>query len=916
MKKKIAIILFFFIQIAIGQSQVDKLSISFVNSTKIDVFEQIENKSEYQFYYIKSWIDSTLISGNYSKVSINFILNDIFKNTVINYYITNDKRIILSQNSIIYDSLSTDFFVLDDSIPNQDLNIQPILVEKSTGKVKSEIETIRIGMADTNSVEDKFVMSGFVFNKLTNYPIENLVILNKKYNINAISDKNGYYSIALPPGINYIEFKSIEIKDVTKRIIIYNDGKINFSLDDNPEILDEVVIEADRDNNVVSAVTGVSLIQVEKVKSVPMVLGERDILRVATTLPGITTAGEGSGGYNVRGGKADQNLMLLDNAVIYNPTHFFGIFSAINSYTAGGLEIYKGSIPAEFGGRLSSVFDISTKNANNKKFSGEGAIGPVTSNLTLEIPIIKEKSSLLVSGRGTYSDWLLKSLDEETLKNSEASFYDFLVKYNHVINSNNSIGATAYYSKDNFSITSDSLYSYSNNLINLNWKFKINDRNHGALFLSNSGYEYNIQFDGNSNNDFDLGYKINETELKLKLNYSLNEQHAFSYGLSSKLYNNKPGFIDPINESIVIPIDIPEEKALESAIYFSDDYKITDKLLLSAGIRYSLYAFLGNTSQKIYQEGFPINEGTVIDTVNYGKNEIAQTYNGPGIRISSRYLISSDLSVKASYNNTYQFIHTLSNNTTESPTDTYKLSDLHIKPQRANQFSLGLYKNLNGNKYELSLEGYYKKSKNILDYKVGADLLLNESIETEVFQGDGKAYGIEFLARKNSGNLNGWVSYSYSRSFIKLDSEFDEETVNNGDYFPTNYDKPHDFSLVTNYKLTKRYSFSANFIYQTGRPITYPLGSYMLHGSEYVQYSNRNQYRIPDYYRLDVGINIEGNHKIKKLAHSFWNISVYNILGRNNPYSLFFVTENGEIRAYQASIFAMPIPTITYNFKF
>jgi hypothetical protein len=916
MKKKITLILFFFIQIATGQSQVDKLSISFVNNTKIEVFKQIENISDYQFYYVKSWIDSTLISGNYSKVSIKFILDDIFKNTVINYYISNDKKIILSQNSIIYDSLPTDFFVLDESISNQEQNSQPILVEKNTGKVKTEIETIRIGIENKFFLEDKFVMSGFVFNKVTNNPVENLVILNKQYNINAISDKNGYYSIALPPGINYIEFKSIEIKDVTKRIIIYGDGKINFSLDENPEILDEVVIEADRDNNVANAITGITHIQVEKVKTVPLVLGERDILRIATTLPGITTAGEGSGGYNVRGGKADQNLMLLDNAVIYNPTHFFGIFSAINSYTTGSFEIYKGSIPAEFGGRLSSVFNITTKNANNQKFSGEGAIGPVTSNLTLEIPIIKEKSSLLVSGRGTYSDWILKSLDEESLKNSEASFYDFIVKYNHVINENNSIGATAYYSKDNFSITSDSLYSYSNNLINLNWRFKINDKNRGALSLSNSGYEYNIQFDGNSNNDFDLGYRINETELKLKMNYNLNEQHSFSYGLSSKLYNNEPGFIDPINESIVKPIDIPEERALESAVYFSDDYKITDKLLLSAGIRYSLYAFLGNTSQKIYQEGLPINEGTVIDTVDYSKNEVAQAYNGPEIRISSRYLISSDFSIKASYNNTYQFIHTLSNNTTESPTDTYKLSDLYIKPQRANQFSLGFYKNLNGNKYELSLEGYYKKSKNILDYKVGADLLLNESIETEVFQGDGKAYGIEFLARKNDGNLNGWIGYSYSRSFIKLDSEFNEETVNNGDYFPTNYDKPHDFSLVANYKFTKRYSFSANFIYQTGRPVTYPLGSYKLHGSEYVQYSDRNQYRIPDYYRLDVGINIEGNHKIKKLAHSFWNISVYNILGRNNPYSLYFVTENGEVKAYQTSIFSMPIPTITYNFKF
>lgn len=916
MKKIVSIILLFFVQIVVGQTQQEKISINYINSTRIEIFEQIENKTEYQFFYSKDWIDDTLISGSYTDVSLELILDDLFNNTVINYFISEDKRIILSQNSIIYNTLPLKFFEIEETTIVTDQKTKPILVDQSSSNKNTGIETIRIGKEDKNSFEEKYTMSGYVFNKVTKSPIENLVLINDQNTINAVTDENGFYSIELPPGVNLISFKSIEIKDLTKKVIIYSNGKINFSLDENPEFLDEVIIEADRDNNVAKAITGVTQIQVEKVKTVPMVLGERDILRIATTLPGITTAGEGSGGYNVRGGKADQNLMLLDNAVIYNPTHFFGIFSAINSYTTGGFEIYKGSIPAEFGGRLSSVFNISAKNGNTQKFSGEGAIGPVTSNLTLEIPIIKGKSSLLVSGRGTYSDWILKSLDEESLKNSEASFYDFIIKYHHKLNENNDISATAYYSKDNFSITSDSLYSYSNNLINVNWKFKINERNNGDLLLSNSGYEYRIQFDGNANNDFDLGYRINETELKLRMNFDLNAQHHFDYGISSKLYNNEPGFIDPINESIIEPLDIPEERALESALYVSDDFNISKKLLLSAGIRYSMYAFLGETSQNIYVDGLPKNEGTAIDTISYGKNEVAQTYSGPEFRISSRFLISSDFSVKASFNNTYQYIHTLSNNTTESPTDTYKLSDLNIKPQQANQFSLGVYKNINGNKYELSLEGYYKTSKNILDYKVGADLLLNESIETEVFQGDGMAYGVEFLAKKNSGNLNGWIGYSYSRSFIKLDSEFNEETVNNGDYFPTNYDKPHDFSLVANYKLTKRYSFSANFIYQTGRPITYPLGTYKLHGSEYVYYSDRNQFRIPDYYRLDVGINIEGNHKIKKLAHSFWNISVYNLLGRNNPYSLYFVTENGEVKAYQASIFSMPIPTITYNFKF
>ena len=366
--------------------------------------------------------------------------------------------------------------------------------------------------------------------------------------------------------------------------------------------------------------------------------------------------------------------------------------------------------------------------------------------------------------------------------------------------------------------------------------------------------------------------------------------------------------------SIIDPIKIHKEQALESAIFISDNYKVNKALSLSLGIRYSFYASLGKASQRIYEAGQPRNEGTLINTKDYKKNEVIKTYGGPEIRTSARYFLTEDLSIKAGFSSTYQFIHTLSNNTTQSPLDTWKLSDSNIKPQQANQFNFGLYKNLDD--FELSIETYYKTAKNILDYKVGADLLLNELIETEVFQGVGKSYGVEFLAKKNKGALNGWLAYSYSRSLIKLDSEFSEERVNNGEYFPSNYDKPHDFSLVGNYKMTKRFSFSFNFAYQTGRPVTYPVGTYTYLGNEFALYSNRNEFRIPDYYRLDLGLNIEGNHKIKKLAHSFWNISIYNVLGRNNPYSVFFVTENGQIKAYKSSIFSIPIPTITYNIKF
>ena len=453
--------------------------------------------------------------------------------------------------------------------------------------------------------------------------------------------------------------------------------------------------------------------------------------------------------------------------------------------------------------------------------------------------------------------------------------------------------------------------------MSLKWDHSFNDKNKGSVILANSEYRFGIEFDGNTDNDFDLGYKVNETHLKLKMKYLLNDKHKFDYGVSSKLYIVDPGNIDPKgSNSIVEPLSIPRERGLESAIFIADNFTVNKKLLINAGLRYSVYAALGAATQRIYEDGQPRNEGTLVEERQFGKNEVIETYGGPEVRLSARYFINPTLSVKASYNNTYQYIHTLSNNTTVSPTDTWKLSDLNIEPQQANQYALGFYKNLDGNTYELSIEGYYKKTKNILDYKVGAELLLNETIEQEVLQGNGKSYGIEFLIKKTKGKLNGWLGYTYSRSFIQLDSEFSEERVNNGEYFPSNFDKPHDVSLVANYKLTRRFSLSANFTYQTGRPVTYPIGSYIFNGSEQVLYSDRNKFRIPDYYRVDVGLNIEGNHKIKKFAHSFWNISIYNVLGRNNPYSVFFVTDNGEIKAYKSSIFSIPVPTITYNFKF
>lgn len=914
MKKILIVFLFFFIQAT--YSQKENISIELKESSRLNALKIIESKTDCRFFYLEEWFSQKdLITINLIDTPVEKVLDIIFKNTNINYYFLEKNKIILTKNSRIFNSVykkRND----NNAIVNEE-NTSPIFLSNENVNKQEFSNTIRIGKEKINNNQNFYTLSGIIKSAITKKGIPGLILLEREKNIHTTTNEDGFYSIKLPYGVNYLETILAGVENSKNKVIIYGNGKHNFILKDEVEELDEIIVTGNTKSNIKSVVTGVTQIKLKNIKTIPLVLGERDILKVATTLPGIKSAGEGADGINVRGGKSDQNLFLLDNSVLYNPTHFLGLFSAINPFVTKDLKVYKGYIPAEYNGRISSVFDIISKESNTEKFSGEASVGPVTGNVSLEIPIVKNKSGLIVGARGTYSDWLLKAINNETLNNSSASFYDIMAKYDQKINENNSIRLSTYYSKDKYSIASDTTNSYGNKILAISWNHKFNKKNSGELSLSNSNYFFDIDYESDSNKNFNLKYNIDEINLKLKMKYLHSKMHKIDYGITSKLYNVSPGEKVPTGEnSIISPLKIEEEKALESAIFVSDNIKVNDKFSINLGASYSLFAALGKTSQRVYAENNPKNESTVIGEIEYDNNEVYKTYNGLSFRFSSRYSLTESTSIKASFNNSFQFIHRLTNNTSASPTDTWKLSDSNIKPQEATQASLGIYKNINVNEYELSVEGYYKEYRNILDYKIGASLLLNENIEADVIQGEGQSYGIEFLMKKNIGRLNGWIGYSYSRSLLKFNSEFLEETINNGKYFPSNFDKPHDLNIVANYKLTKRFSLSANFNYQTGRPITYPTGKYILGNTEYLLYSDRNKFRIPDYYRLDLGFNIEGNHKVKKLVHSFWNISIYNVLGRSNPYSVFFVSENGKVQGYQNSIFAKPIPTITYNIKF
>ena len=643
------------IQITISQSNTN-ISIDFNNINKTEALQKIERVLNYYFFYQENWFDTIKFSKSYNNETIENILKGLLEGTSINYYISG-KNIYLTNNSVVYNSLPKDFFKNNEALLNNENDRSTVFFnEYNTNSQKTNKSLITIGKQNKNSTEDSFTVSGYVLNGKTNKALQDVTVSISDKNIFTTTDFKGYFELIIPKGLNQINTNILGFQDSIENVLIYGNGSLDLFVFEESEQLDEVLINANRDENVTKTAVGLTKIEVQGIKTIPLVLGERDVLKVATSLPGISTTGEGSAGFNVRGGKIDQNLILLDDAVMYNSSHFLGFFSAINPFTTGSVDIYKGSIPSEFGGRLSSVFDIKTKAPNTEKFSGEGAIGPVTSNLALEIPVVKDKAALSTAFRATYSDWILKALDEESLKNSEASFYDGILKYQHQINENNSLKTTMYVSNDKFSITSDSIFKYNNLIGSLKWDHTFNAKHKGELILNNSQYKYDIDYEGNLNRNFDFNYKINESQLKIRLKYLHSKKHKFNYGISSKLYSINPGNIEPSgNMSEIEALTIDNEKGLESAVFISDLFEVNDKLLFDIGVRYSYYASLGKSNQNVYQEGVPRDESSIIEVKEFDENEVVKTYGGPELRMSLRYLLSPSLSIKGSYNNTIQY---------------------------------------------------------------------------------------------------------------------------------------------------------------------------------------------------------------------------------------------------------------------
>jgi hypothetical protein len=908
------LIVFFMCLHAAAQDQ-RKVSANFNNADITVLARELEQQTGFYFFYDVVQFDSARFNVSVTNETLQKTLELAFQHTDFRFSILEEqKQVFLTKGIEIKTELPAGFFAgaAKDTASNV-----PEFGDRKAARLDASIESklFDVGIKGS-STPGAITVVGYVRNIKSGEPVVGATVYQLNTSNGTSTDQYGYYSITLPRGRTTLIVQGIGMTDTRRQVMVYSNGKLDIDMTERVISLREVIVSAQKRANVRNVTMGTERLTMRAIKQVPSVFGEADILKAVLTLPGVKTVGEASTGFNVRGGSADQNLILFNDLTIYNPTHFFGFFSAFNPDLVKEVELYKSSIPSKFGGRLSSVLDISSREGNKKNFAGTAGIGILTSRFNIEGPIKKDKTSFILGGRTTYASWLLNLLPDE-YENSKASFYDVNLIISHQVNNKNSIYFTGYISGDRFNLNSDTSYGYNNANASIKWKHIFNNKLTGIFTGGYDRYDYDIKSEKNKVNAYKLGFDINQLNLKADFTHYASAVHTVDFGVSTIRYKLHPGSYGPAaDESLIVDDVVEAEQAQETAVYLSDRWTINNNLSLHAGVRYSMYNYLGPKNVNQYAPNLPKTVDNIQETKNYSGGKFIHTYHGPEFRLSARYLVTGDFSIKAGFNSLRQYIHVLSNTTAISPTDIWKLSDPNIRPQFGYQVSFGLYKNWKNNSIETSVEVYAKRIRDYLDYKSGAVLVLNHHIETDVINTKGKAYGMEFMVKKQNGKLNGWLSYTYSRILLKMDDANAGELINRGEYYPAAYDKPHDVTLAGNYRFSHRFSVSINATYSTGRPITLPIGRYFYGGSFRALYSDRNAYRIPDYFRSDFAMNIEGNHKVHQKTHNSWTIGLYNITGRKNPYSVYFVSEAGVVNGYKLSIFGNIIPFVNYNIRF
>ena len=744
----------------------------------------------------------------------------------------------------------------------------------------------QIGDKDNVKRGERAYLSGYVRNYRTGEPVVGVTLYDNASKAIAESDQHGFYRIMLPVGDVELNVAGFSLEETILKLNVYNDGLLDVVVKEKVFALNEVVVTSEDNNKVRSVSMGVENLRISAIRKVPVVLGEADVVKVLLTLPGVKSVGEASNGFNVRGGAVDQNLVLFNGGTVYNPSHMFGLFSGFNPDVISDVELYKSSIPVNFGGRISSVLEVNTRQGNNREVIASLSAGALTTKGHIEGPIGK-KTTFIAGGRTTYSDWLLNLLPKDSeYKMGTASFYDITAGLTHNFNDKHSIHFNGYYSSDQFKFRVNTKYAYENMNGSVKWRSNFNTRHSMEVVAGYDNYNYIMSDWTNEVRAYEMAFDISQVYGRLKMKYMPVSGHSITYGADFVSYGLMPGSYLPVGDgSLVIPEIMADETAKEGAVYVGDNWAVNDRLSVDYGVRYSMFK-----SNKFY--------------------------SAPEIRLSGRYFINERLSVKAGFNSMRQYIHMLSNTVAVSPTDTWKLSDKDIAPQKGWQMAAGAYTNVLDDKVELSVEAYYKRMDNYLDFKSGSTLVMNSNVAEDVVGVKGKAYGVELMASKPLGKLNGWASYTWSRTRLKEVGDRGTSAINRGEWYNAAYDKPHELKIVANYKFTHRVILSVNLDYATGRPATVPVARYDYNDAVRLYYTMRNSHRIPDYFRTDIALNIEPTHRLKAFTHFSFTVGVYNATGRKNAYSIYYEGSATDVHGYKLSVFAAPIPYMNFNFRF
>jgi outer membrane receptor protein involved in Fe transport len=863
------------------------------------VIGQLEHKYPVQFFYKPEWFANKRVLASILMFPFDQILERIKTAAGLS---------VVSIDSVLY------IFV-------------PLMPEsKLTSETKGPGEII-VGNPNYYGKYKSATIQGKILDGISGNIVHGATIVIDKLKLGANTDKNGDFHLQAPVGELDLKLSCIGFESKTQRIKLVSDGTLILEMFEKLIQLNEVVITAER---VASNVSGaqMSFVKLDSklIKELPVTLGETDIIKSITLMPGIQTVGEFGTGFNVRGGGADQNLILLQDVPLFNSSHVFGLISSVNSEGISDVTLLKAGIPAKYGERASSVLDIRMDANNPDKTSVKGGIGLIDSRICIETPLANKKVTLLLSARSSYSDWLLHSIPDHDLMNSSARFYDANALLSYNLNASNRIHFFAYFSNDQFGLGKNADYHYDNLLASVKWNHSFSNNLFFSLVGGLSNYNFNMSESDTSRpaEAYKIKTSLHYKDIKWNFTWLPNKNHAIDFGINSAFYLINPGELNPLfNATIIKSEKMQPEKAGEYAIYLTDNITLSPRFTLDIGLRYSLYTYLGPNKIYVYQPNVPKTPESIIDSTSYGNNKIICSYSGLEPRFSLRFNVSDNSSVKLSYNRIHQYVNLISNTAVMMPSDVWKLSSPSLKPLLCNHYAIGYFYNFKNNTIETSIELYYKKLSNAIDYKNGAEILLNPYIETDLINVRGKNMGVELYIKKNSGKLTGWASYTFSRSWQKTNGIFTDEKINNNQLFPSNYDRPNNLVINANYHLSRRWRFGSTFTYSTGRPVTLPEYKFIFQDYQLLYYSDRNKYRLPDYDRLDISLTLDGSLKIRKKWKGSWTFSIINLYSRKNAYSIFYKQEGHmvsyqlkEYDTYMLYIIGRPLPTLTYNFTF